>query len=255
MLTQTDTPPPMTGYCPRCHTTHTLTAGSTKQTALQLLKRLTRQGNIDIFSSSPKSLPDLALETLFGDARGKMFGILEVEHKKGEKRFLYAFSGQYNGHWTVSGWAPPPFSIKEFSAIHDDVEKQIKILGKELALLSKETEQWRSLKKKQRELSRNLNRALQQLCRLNNFRGRETGLEEIFDKKGIPTGTGECCTPKLLNYAAQNRLKPLGICEFFIGRETRSQSCEHGKFYAPCLSKCQPLLGFMLCGIEEMHQY
>lgn len=79
------------------------------------------------------------------------------------------------------------------------------------------------------------------------------GIEEAFcEDKGIPTGTGDCCAPKLLNYAARNRLKPIGISEFFFGRENKSETRKHGEFYPSCKIKCEPILGFMLCGLEDM---
>jgi tRNA pseudouridine32 synthase/23S rRNA pseudouridine746 synthase len=64
-------------------------------------------------------------------------------------------------------------------------------------------------------------------------------------------GVGECCAPKLLNYAALNGLKPLGLSEFYWGKENKSGTRKHGEFYPACAEKCQPILGFMLCGIKE----
>jgi hypothetical protein len=90
------------------------------------------------------------------------------------------------------------------------------------------------------------------LYRLTNFRGETASLEEAFiGSNGIPTGTGDCCAPKLLNYAAKNNLRPLGISEFFWGKENRSGGHRHGAFAASCAEKCQPILGFMLCGLND----
>ena len=88
---------------------------------------------------------------------------------------------------------------------------------------------------------------------LTNFRGETKPLNDIFqDKNGIPTGTGDCCAPKLLNFAVKNNLTPLGLAEFYWGKENKSATRQHGRFYQSCTSKCQPILGFMLCGLDEL---
>ena len=95
-------------------------------------------------------------------------------------------------------------------------------------------------------------RDIHSLYRLTNFRGETTTLDEAFiGDSGIPTGTGDCCAPKLLHFAAQNDLRPLGISEFFWGKENISGEHHHGSFSSSCVEKCRPILGFMLCGLDE----
>jgi hypothetical protein len=94
-------------------------------------------------------------------------------------------------------------------------------------------------------------KGIHELYLLHNFRGEKVGIHTAFcEDRGIPTGTGDCCGPKLLNYAAQHKLKPLGLSEFYYGKENKSGTKEHKKFYPCCKEKCQPILGFMLCGLE-----
>ena len=101
---------------------------------------------------------------------------------------------------------------------------------------------------------RDLMQQIHRLYRLKNFRGQEISLFSAYSgKNGIPTGTGDCCAPKLLNLAASRGLIPLGLAEFYWGRENRSKSRIHGHFYPSCREKCQPILGFMLCGLEKLH--
>lgn len=88
---------------------------------------------------------------------------------------------------------------------------------------------------------------IQALYNLTNFRGETRSLTDIFPTIGIPTGTGECCAPKLLNHAALNGLTPLGLSEFYFGKESKSGEKQHGVFYPACAEKCQPILGFLLC--------
>jgi tRNA pseudouridine32 synthase / 23S rRNA pseudouridine746 synthase len=65
---------------------------------------------------------------------------------------------------------------------------------------------------------------------------------------GIPTGTGDCCAPKLLHYAATHQLKPISMAEFWWGEDSRDK--RQGEFYGACVERCQPLMGFMLAGIS-----
>ena len=104
--------------------------------------------------------------------------------------------------------------------------------------------------------SQQLMRAIHSLYRLHNFHGQVASLERVFaagtDKKGLPpTGTGDCCAPKLLQHAAVHNLTPLAVAEFYIGKENRSGSRQHGCFYPSCQAKCYPILGFMLCGADQ----
>jgi hypothetical protein len=90
------------------------------------------------------------------------------------------------------------------------------------------------------------------MYRLPNFRGQVVPLPLAVHPEGnAPTGTGDCCAPKLLGYAAAHNLTPLGLAEFYFGRTNRSGTREHGRFYPSCLDKCGRILGFMLCGLES----
>ncbi|MFM7425809.1 MAG: RluA family pseudouridine synthase, partial [Elainella sp.] len=66
-------------------------------------------------------------------------------------------------------------------------------------------------------------------------------------RSGLPTGTGDCCAPKLLHWAALNGWKPLTLAEFWWGRPEPGRIV--GEFYAACEERCQPLLGFLLSGL------
>lgn len=65
-----------------------------------------------------------------------------------------------------------------------------------------------------------------------------------------PAGSGECAAPKLLNYAYQNQLKPIAMAEFWWGQSPKSQVRKHKQFYPACRSKCEPILGHMLRGLD-----
>ena len=88
------------------------------------------------------------------------------------------------------------------------------------------------------------------LYQLQNFKGDQHSILNVFyEDRGIPTGSGDCCAPKLLHAAAQNGLTPLGLTEFYFGKENKSSTRYHKEFYPGCKNKCQPILGYMLCGL------
>ncbi len=239
------------GYCSFCNKEHHLPAGNSKRSCLELMQRLEREERLDFLSPESGNIGH-STQTLFGEARGKMFGVLEGLDDKGTIVILYAFSGQYNGHWNIAGWVPPIFDEIIWQKTNFDTEKKIKEMGRELDNLTRDSEEYLLLKQQRKESSQGLMRQIHSLYVLRNFRGQTSALFPLFnDTKGIPTGTGDCCAPKLLNYAQQNNIIPLGISEFYWGRTNKSGTRHHGHFYPACQDKCQPVMGFMLCGLEE----
>lgn len=240
------------GYCKKCGREHRLGPGNTRQHCRELMRRLHDHRTIDLFSKQTEPAPELGTAPLFGPARGKMFGVLECLRTNGTTIILYAFSGQYHGSWLVEGWVPPLFDPLDFLSLTVDKERQIKEIGRTIEQSVPHSGDWLAQRKKRRGLSHNLMRDIHNLYSLTNFRGETAGLVAAFcGSTGIPTGTGDCCAPKLLNYAAKNNLLPLGIHEFFWGRENRTGGHRHGAFTSSCAEKCRPILGFMLCGLDE----
>lgn len=239
------------GFCRSCGKEHWLPHGNSLLLCQKLMEQFESFGTVDLLSTRPGT--DKALETsyLFGPARGKMFGVMECMKPDGTTTFIQAFSGQYNGRWLVDGWAPPLFDVNEFLLLTTEVEKQIKELGREIDCSPPHSLDWLALRKKRRLLSRNLMKEIHTLYSLTNFRGDTVSLTDASIKgSGIPTGTGDCCAPKLLNFAARNKLQPLGMAEFYWGKEPRSGGHKHSSFSYSCTDKCQPILGFMLCGFD-----
>lgn len=215
------------------------------------MQLLADHGTIDLFSGGEFADPALTTDWLFGPARGKMFGVLECLDREGTTVFLHAFSGQYNGRWLVDGWVPPLFAVDDFLALNCTMEPRIKALGRKIDGCQEHDAAWSALRRQRRDLSRRLTQELHDLYRLTNFRGESTSLRAAYlGAAGIPTGTGDCCAPKLLNHAATRQLHPVGLSEFYWGRENPSATRQHGACSAACREKCQPLLGFMLCGLD-----
>jgi tRNA pseudouridine32 synthase/23S rRNA pseudouridine746 synthase len=107
----------------------------------------------------------------------------------------------------------------------------------------------RELKQRRKELSRQLQAQMHAAYSLMNFFGQSRSLQQLMPE-GLPTGTGDCCAPKLLHYAATHNLKPLAMAEFWWGPSSHHQDKIPGEFYGACVERCQPLMGFLLSGLE-----
>ena len=209
-----------------------------------------REGRIDFDGAVPD--PRFSTDYLSGEARGQMFGVLVVRDGQGNTGVLKAFSGQYNSAWEVDGWVPPLLDVARFRADTFEPERRIKAIGREIVELPGDSQTRQVLVYKRRKASQALMQEILAMFRLPNFRGECVPLPRaVYGEGGVPTGTGDCCAPKLLGYAALHGLVPLGMAEFFFGRANRSGSREHGGFYPSCLDKCGRILGFMLCGLED----
>lgn len=238
-----------TGFCRDCGVEHALPAAPAVPHAMALMAEIEARGGIAPPGSDD---PRLGLDYLFGPARGQMFGVLVCLGRDGGERVLKAFSGQYNGVWEVQGWTPPMVDPDEFRRATEVDEPRIKSLTARIQGLAPEDPVRGGLLAERRALSRELMDRIFDLYRPINFRGQRRLLREAFLGRSMPTGTGECCAPKLLHHAALSGLVPLALAEFYVGRENRSGTRAHGRFFAPCAEKCRPLLGFLLCGAQEL---
>jgi hypothetical protein len=248
-MTKTTIESPSSGYCRSCGKIHSLPQGKARGHCLELMKTLEENGRVDFFVPEQEADPRLSLDYIKGEAGGQMFGVLECVDQDGQPVFLKAFSGQYNGVWSVEGWAPPLLDTGEFESLVCDVDKQIKALGRRINGMAEGLEK-KELARRRKTLSQNLMKEIHALYHIHNFRSEVRPLSDFF-ANGIPTGAGDCCAPKLLNAAAKQKLTPKSLAEIFWGRTNRSGTRHQGEYYFPCSEKCQPILGFMLCGIEQ----
>ncbi len=105
------------------------------------------------------------------------------------------------------------------------------------------------LKQARKHRSRTLQDRMYGAYRIANFSGRAQPLEAFFSEGRLPTGTGDCCAPKLLHLAATHRLRPVGLAEFWWGPSLPNGSRVSGEFYGACAERCQPIMGFLLSGL------
>ena len=116
-------------------------------------------------------------------------------------------------------------------------------------LIEAADERMRALKQWRKELSRELQVQMHAAYTLVNFLGKSRSISSLMPTNSIPTGTGDCCAPKLLHCAAVHNLKPLAMAEFWWGPPSGDKI--QGEFYGACGDRCQPLMGFLLSGLSQ----
>lgn len=120
-----------------------------------------------------------------------------------------------------------------------------------------------------KQLRKTLSDALQQWLfsqfRMLNYQGESKDLLDIFRDAALqdtsqasiiskrvamkmvpPAGSGECCEPKLLQYAYLHGYKPLQMVMFWWGESPKEEIRHHLQFYPACNGKCKPILHWML---------
>jgi tRNA pseudouridine32 synthase / 23S rRNA pseudouridine746 synthase len=107
------------------------------------------------------------------------------------------------------------------------------------------------LKQQRKTLSRQLQSQMHAAAWVTNFWGESIALKNLMPNGTMPTGTGDCCAPKLLHYAATHRLKPLAMAEFWWGGSSPNGDKVQGEFYGACVERCQPMMGFLLSGLPQ----
>ena len=193
--------------------------------------------------------------------------------------------GMTNGKTDCSGLSPEEEQamIKESQFMKAELRRLKKALS-EKTTLEKEYAEFQENLLRMKQLRKTLSDALQQWLftqfRMNNYQGKSKDLLEIFrdeallgnindktngnttskkmDSNGVitsrvaamkmipPAGSGECCEPKLLQYAFEHGLKPLQMAMFWWGESPKEEIRHHLLFYPACNGKCKPILHWML---------
>ena len=88
----------------------------------------------------------------------------------------------------------------------------------------------KSLQRKRKQMSDELQRWLFSAYRMLNAKGEERELIDIFREYTHampPAGAGDCCAPKLLQYAYLHHLRPVCMAEFWWGESPASEIRHH----------------------------
>ena len=145
---------------------------------------------------------------------GKMFGVMIVESER-SLGFLAAYSGLLEGRNDWPYFVPPVFDAQQPDGYFKTKEREIMQSADH------------------KELSLSLQLWLFQQYRLLNGRGETKDLVEIWQDYHSaprirsrfplpPGGTGDCCAPKLLQYAYLHHLTPVCMAEFWWGPSSRT---------------------------------
>lgn len=181
---------------------------------------------------------------------GKMFGVLVVE-KDGTWQtaegvsFIAAFSAQLDGRYDHEGFVPPVYEMKTppIGTSKEESRRLQRLLFAQYHLLNGKGERRNLLEIFQNE---------QPILSPEEWFNKGEGLKvkgEGDSSTLPPSGAGECCAPKLLQYAFQHGLKPLALAEFWVGASPANELRREGQFYAPCSGRCVPILRFMMQGL------
>ena len=196
--------------------------------------------------------------------------------------FLAAYAGLLAGRNDWDWFVPPIYDAQQPDGHFKQTEAKISALNKEIEALqaplnppeggkvpsnlSSESESsplrgdrggLLSLKHQRKQMSNDLLLWLFEQYNLINYKGEVRNVVDIWrDYHNSPKllrkfplppgGTGECCAPKLFQYAFQHGLKPLAIAEFWWGESPKREIRHHFQFYPACNGKCKPILSWQL---------
>lgn len=116
--------------------------------------------------------------------------------------------------------------------------------------IQEEKDRLARLKTLRRQESDNLQRWLFRHFRMVNAKGESKDLMEIRNGEIPPAGSGECCEPRLLQYAFLHGLRPKAMAMFWWGESPKGEVRHHLHFYPACNGKCKPILNWMLQGLD-----
>ncbi len=158
--------------------------------------------------------------------------------------------------------------IKESQQQKADIQRAKQLHKEEIAaleaLLTEHNATYRALYDERKQRSEALQQWLFRQFNFLNARGECKNLLEIFAPSAAsscgqesctsavvpPSGAGECCAPKLLQAAFRLGLQPVAMAEFWLGPSKPGHYRQPGAFFPACRSKCYPILGHMLQGLN-----
>ena len=196
--------------------------------------------------------------------QGVMIGSLVCWDKIEKRRIvLYAVSGNNKQLVSVT-----PANVKNIfvpSIVPSDkIDEALKENDKEiheltdkinkLTLVNKNSERRNQLVKKRTELTDASLKKVFSLYSFTSFDGNKISLDEIIQKHNghlPPTGTGDCCAPKLLSYAFEKGYEIISMDEVYYGRDTKNKKT--GISYTPCDERCGYILPSIM-GIEILYR-
>ena len=184
------------------------------------------------------------------DGHGVMIGALVCSDGEGRGVVLHAVSGSSLVMEDAPGiWVPPlapPEAVGKALAPND---LRIHELTAELKT-APESEK-RRISSERAALTTQSLRAVHDLYSFHCIDGVVRTLRGICGEKLPPTGTGDCCAPKLLDYAFSHGMHPVSMDEVYYGRASANRT--EGQSYPPCDERCGLILPSML-GLDIVYR-
>lgn len=122
-----------------------------------------------------------------------------------------------------------------------------------LTLVNKTSPEIKALSEERTSLTDESLRKVFSLYEFTRYDGKKISLNKIIQAHNNhlpPTGTGDCCAPKLLSYAFEHGLEPVSMDEVYYGRDTAHKT--NGTSYTPCDERCGYILPEIL-GLEILY--
>ncbi len=189
---------------------------------------------------------------------GKMFGVLifngELINGENGVNYLAAFSAKLDGSYYHEGFVPPVYAMTDepIGTSKEESRRLQRLLFANYNFINGKGESKNLLEIFANE--KPIVPADEWFGKeLKNERVKELKSERVKELKSEripPSGAGECCAPKLLQYALTHGLQPLALAEFWVGAPSKTEIRQEGAFYAPCSGKCVPILKHVLDGLE-----
>lgn len=209
-------------------------------------------------------LKQVGRESLERKDQGVMIGSLVCWDKiKKQRVILYAVSGNnkqlipVNQNNLSDIFVPSIVSSELIDLALKENDKEIHELTdkiNKLTLVNKNsTERYQLIKKRTSLTDASLKKVFS-LYSFTRYDKKKISLDEIIkNHKGQlpPTGTGDCCAPKLLNYAFEKDYEIISMDEVYYGRETKNK--KNGISYAPCDERCGYILPSIM-GLEILYR-
>lgn len=147
-----------------------------------------------------------------------------------------------------------PAYIRQRQFLKANIHRAKQLHREEITALEQQMTTHNALSRELFEERKRRSEALQQWLfeqfEMQNALGESKNLLDIWQGAYIPSGAGECCAPKLLQTAYRLGLQPLAMAEFWWGPSHPQHYRQPGAFFPACHSKCRPILGHMLRGLN-----
>lgn len=192
----------------------------------------------------------------FGVKKGKMFGVLVVQKEDSSYVFLGTVSGKLPGSESCKKFVPSIFDDSTDDFFINKGMTGLTKIGQKIKKSNTPSE-IKELKENRKLKSFALQQRLFENYQFLNLSGKKKNVIQIFESSSHgnpPAAAGECAAPKLLQYAFEHQLKPIGVAEFWWGNPTKSKERKHKAFYPACKNKCRPILEYMLDDTELFEQ-